>query len=158
MRAYCVTTISGLFLLVSAVSFACNCTGAPTEERHVLTLQESSDLVVLARVEEVLHREWFDGTEEKSEYVARVTVLEGFKGAEYGLEIHVSTNIGSSCSASLDLQDIYLIFANGPKSDGYYYTTMCTSYKYKTHHNATDEYHDLLRTLVSPTLKILRQN
>jgi hypothetical protein len=137
-------------------TYACSCGGFPRTEQQVLERVDEAGLVFLARVEEKSVRTWAMGSEVKTEALAKVTMIEGFKGGLPGLELIIDTD-RSSCAADLNVRDTYLIFAYGPMPGGLYQTNMCHAFLYETVAKALPEYYEQLKEGLALILDVLRK-
>lgn len=137
-------------------TFACSCGGFPKTEEQVIERVEWAGLVILARVEEESRRSWVIGSEVQSESLAKVTVIENFKGSTAGLELIIEIS-RTSCSIDLNVRDTYLIFAYGPMLGGLYQINMCSAFLYETVAKALPEYYEQLRERLASILAVLRE-
>ncbi len=137
--------------------FACSCGNFPKTEQQVLERVQEAGLVILARIEEESMRSWAMGSEVKTESLAKVTVIENFKGAAPGLELTIQISL-TSCRIDLNVRDTYLIFAYGPMPGGLYQINMCSAYLYETVAKALPAYYEQLRDKLAPILEVLRES
>ena len=135
--------------------FACSCGNFPKTEQQILERVQEAGLVILARIEEESMRSWAIGSEVKTESLAKVTVIENFKGAAPGLDLTIQISL-TSCGIDLNVRDTYLIFAYGPMPGGLYQIDMCSAYHYETVEEAHPSYYELLRGQLAPILEVLR--
>ena len=136
-------------------TLACSCGNFPKTEQEVLDRVQEAGMVFLARVEEETRRSWAVGLEVESESLAKVTVIENFKGTKPGLELIIEIS-QTSCAIDLNVRDTYLIFAYGPMPGGLYQIDMCSAYLYETFESAHPSHYELLRERLAPILEQLR--
>lgn len=146
------------FLLIPGIAVACGCSGHPQSEEEARAWIESSDVVMLVRIDEHFQRQWAEGSEIKSDDFYLGVVVEGFKGVEDGSAVYVQTNYDiQSCAARYRPSDTYLVFGQGPKSDGRIHATFCRSFPYETTLEAAPSHHELLRDNLELVLRVLRK-
>ena len=145
-------------LLYSGYAFGCGCSGHPTNEEDALAWIESSEVVMLVRIDEHSQKTWAEESEVKHDDFYTGVVVEGFKGIADGAAVYVQTNYNiQSCAVRYRPSDTYLVFGQGPRSDGRVHATLCRSFPYKTTQEAAPSHHELLKSNLELVLQVLRK-
>lgn len=84
----------------------------------------NSELVVLAKIDEITVRKYEQDSHQPPEIVASVTVVEAFKGSTRGEVVELYTE-ATSCAAPFLVGDTFIIFATRREKNGRFVVNMC---------------------------------
>lgn len=135
--------------------FACSCGVSPIETNRLGARIETADLVFLGKVEDYPAAKIQIPGSEYSESLAKISVVEGFKGIESGELILVASGTGS-CSAPFHIGNTVIVFAKIRESDNLPTTNMCSTFIYHSVHPRLEKHNDTFKERAAPALEILR--
>ncbi len=96
-----------LILLSISKAYACTCMGIMSTEEGVRHYLESAEIVVLAEVAELTFKEAEHRGKPYQQIIARIRVLEAFKGAKAGDELMVR-DFAMMCGLTLREREVFL--------------------------------------------------
>ena len=116
-----------LFLLATSTADACTCIGLPPGEEGVRIYLDSSDLVFLGRIETVTYEDAEHRGKPYQRRIAKVVVLEGFKGVSTGDNISLLDS-AHLCGLTLRERESFLIFVSVPEDGSLPGVLGCTNF------------------------------